>query len=38
MKAALTRFACQHKFSYLNLINIPSQKNVIFAEYQKNDS
>lgn len=33
-----TRFACQQKFSYLNLINIPSQKNVIIAEYQKNDS
>jgi len=37
-KAALTRFACQQKLSYLNLINIPSQKNVIFVEYQKNDS
>lgn len=37
-KAALTWFACQQKLSYLNLINIPSQKNVIFVEYQKIDS
>jgi len=37
-KAALTRFASQQKLSYLNLINITSQKNIILVEYQKNDS